>query len=63
MADKTKLRPEAMLDPQDTAWAIHHCLKYMSQDALDLGMSQTAGLLEMIAHLAIDEARALRYRN
>ena len=50
-------------DPQDAAWAIHHCLKYMSQDAQDLGMSQTANLLEMIAHLAIDEAKSLRFRH
>jgi hypothetical protein len=50
-------------DPQDAAWAIHHCLKYISQDALDLGMSQTANLLDMIAHLAVDEAKALRFRH
>ena len=50
-------------DPQDAAWAIHHCLKYISQDAFELGMSQTANLLEMIAHLAVDEAKALRFRH
>jgi len=50
-------------DAQEAAWAIHHCLKYMSQDALDLGMSQTANLLEMIAHLALDEAKSLHYRH
>ena len=50
-------------DAQDAAWAIHHCLKYISQDALELGMSQTANLLEMIAHLAVDEAKALRVRH
>lgn len=50
-------------DAQEAAWAIHHCLKYLSQDALELGMSQTANLLEMIAHLAVDEARALRFRH
>lgn len=50
-------------DAQEAAWAIHHCLKYISQDALELGMSQTANLLEMIAHLAVDEARALRFRH
>jgi hypothetical protein len=50
-------------DAQDAAWAIHHCLKYISQDALELGMSQTANLLDMIAHLAVDEARALRFRH
>lgn len=50
-------------DTQEAAWAIHHCLKYLSQDALELGMSQTANLLEMIAHLAVDEARALRFRH
>ncbi len=50
-------------DAQDAAWAIHHCLKYISQDALELGMSQTANLLDMIAHLAVDEAKALRFRN
>ena len=26
-------------------------------------MSQTANLLEMIAHLAVDEAKSLRFRN
>jgi len=50
-------------DAQEAAWAIHHCLKYMSQDALELGMSQTANLLDMIAHLALDEASALRVRH
>ncbi|HEX9465723.1 MAG TPA: hypothetical protein VGB82_24235 [Alphaproteobacteria bacterium] len=54
---------ERKADTQDAAWAIHHCLKYMSQDALDLGMSQTANLLEMIAHLALDEAKALGVRH
>jgi hypothetical protein len=63
MAQKTKFRLEKTDDPQDTAWAIHYCLKYMSQDALTLGMSQTANLLDMIAHLAVDEAKAIRYRN
>jgi hypothetical protein len=57
------IQPERPADPQEAAWAIHHCLKYMSQDALDLGMSQTANLLEMIAHLAVDEARTLRFRH
>lgn len=50
-------------DAQDAAWAIHHCLKYISQDALELGMSQTANLLDMIAHLVVDEAKALRFRH
>ena len=50
-------------DAQEAAWAIHHCLKYISQDALELGMSQTANLLDMIAHLAVDEAKALRFRH
>jgi hypothetical protein len=50
-------------DAQEAAWAIHHCLKYISQDALELGMSQTASLLEMIAHLAVDEANGLRFRH
>ncbi len=54
---------ERPADAQDAAWAIHHCLKYISQDALELGMSQTANLLDMIAHLAVDEAKALRFRN
>lgn len=57
------IRFERPVDAQDAAWAIHHCLKYISQDALELGMSQTANLLEMIAHLAVDEARALRLRH
>ena len=56
-------RPAGTADTQDAAWAIHHCLKYISQDALELGMSQTANLLEMIAHLAVDEAKALRFRH
>ena len=55
--------PERPGDTQDAAWAIHHCLKYISQDAHELGMSQTANLLEMIAHLAVDEAKALRFRH
>jgi hypothetical protein len=66
MAQKPTTKPFEMVktgDAQDAVWAIHHCLKYMSQDALDLGMSQTANLLEMIAHLALDEAKALRYRH
>ncbi len=65
MGEKTARFPQTdgLGDPQDAAWAIHHCLKYMSRDALDLGMSQTANLLDMVAHLAIDEARGLRIRN
>lgn len=50
-------------DTQEAAWAIHHCLKYISQDALEHGMSQTANLLDMIAYLAVDEAKALRFRH
>jgi hypothetical protein len=50
-------------DARDAARAIHHCLKYMSQDALELGMSQTANLLEMVAHLALDEAKAITTRH
>jgi len=52
-----------MGESQDAVWAFHHCLKYMSQDALDLGMTQTANLLEMIAYLALDEAKLLRVRH
>jgi hypothetical protein len=50
-------------DTREAARAIHHCLKYMSQDALELGMSQTANLLEMVAHLALDEAKAIATRH
>jgi hypothetical protein len=50
-------------DAREAARAIHHCLKYMSQDALELGMSQTANLLEMVAHLALDEAKAIATRH
>lgn len=57
------VRFQGPVDAHEAAWAIHHCLKYISQDALELGMSQTASLLEMIAHLAVDEARALRFRH
>ncbi len=56
-------RPTEAHGAHDAAWAIHHCLKYMSQDALELGMSQTANLLDMIAYLAVDEAKALRFRH
>lgn len=65
MSQKTAkpLRIPCPTDAHDAAWAIHHCLKYMSQDALELGMSQTANLLDMIAYLAVDEAKALRFRH
>jgi hypothetical protein len=58
-----KVQIEQGSDPRDTARALHHCLKYMSQDALDLGLSQTASLLEMVAHLALDEAKAMVTRH
>ncbi len=56
-------RLEKSADPREAARAFHHCLKYMSQDALDLGMSQTASLLEMVAHLALDEAKSITTRH
>jgi len=46
-----------------TASAIHHCLNYLARDARDLGMAQTANLLEMVAQLALDEAKALSARH
>ncbi len=46
-----------------TAAAIHHCLNYLAHDARGLGMSQTANLLEMVAQLALDEARVLSARH
>jgi hypothetical protein len=60
---ETVNRAESLGDPREAARAIHHCLKYMSQDAHDLGMSQTASLLEMVAHLALDEAKAITTRH
>lgn len=45
---------------EKVAKAIHHCLKYLSQDARRHGMAQTASILDMVAHLAVDEARAAR---
>jgi hypothetical protein len=47
-------------DRQKVAAVIHHCLKYLSADARRNGMSQTASILDMAAHLAVDEARATR---
>lgn len=49
-------------DREKIAAAIHHCLKYLSTDARRNGMAQTASILEMAAHLAVDEARAARSR-
>lgn len=47
----------------DTASAIHHCLNYLARDARGLGMAETANLLEMVAQLALDEAKALAARH
>lgn len=49
-------------DREKVASAIHHCLKYLSHDARRNGMAQTASILDMAAHLAVDEARAARPR-
>ncbi len=46
-----------------TASTIHHCLNYLAHDARGLGMAQTANLLEMVAQLALDEARVLSARH
>jgi hypothetical protein len=48
---------------EQVATAIHHCLKYLSHDARRNGMAQTASILDMAAHLAVDEARAARARS
>ena len=58
---KTTRAPKAR-DREKVATAIHHCLRYLSRDARQNGMAQTASLLDMIAHLAVDEARAARPR-
>lgn len=50
-------------DREKVASAIHHCLKYLSTDARRNGMAQTASILDMAAHLAVDEARAVRSRS
>lgn len=47
----------------DTATAIHYCLRYLAEDARQQGLIQTVGLLELIADLALDEARTLRSRH
>lgn len=47
----------------DTATAIHYCLRYLAEDARQHGLTQTVGLLELIADLALDEARTLRSRH
>lgn len=47
----------------DTATAIHYCLRYLAEDARQQGLVQTVGLLELIADLALDEARTLRSRH
>jgi len=47
----------------DTATAIHYCLRYLAEDARQQGLVQTTGLLELIADLALDEARTLRSRH
>lgn len=47
----------------DTATAIHYCLHYLAEDARRQGLTQTVGLLELIADLALDEARTLRSRH
>lgn len=46
-----------------TASAIHHCLNYLAHDARNLGLGQTASLLEMAAQLALDEANVCRSRH
>lgn len=56
------LRLPADGDREKVASAIHHCLKYLSTDARRNGMAQTASILDMAAHLAVDEARATRSR-
>jgi hypothetical protein len=64
MTEKAKLINAAKQhDAREAARAIHHTLKYMSQDALELGMNQTANLLEMVAHLALDEAKSITTRH
>lgn len=49
-------------DREKVATAIHYCLRYLSDDARRNGMAQTASILDMVAHLAVDEARATRSR-
>ncbi len=47
----------------DTATAIHYCLRYLAEDARQHGLVQTVGLLELIADLALDEARTKHSRH
>jgi hypothetical protein len=58
---KASARQAATLN--DTATAIHYCLRYLAEDARQHGLVQTVGLLELIADLALDEARAKRSRH
>jgi hypothetical protein len=58
---KASAREGATLN--DTATAIHYCLRYLAEDARRQGLTQTVGLLELIADLALDEARSMRSRH
>lgn len=48
-------RPDSGVDRRKVATAIHHCLRYLSQDANRNGMPRTAAVLRMVAHLAVNE--------
>jgi hypothetical protein len=50
-------------DVAGTASAIHHCLNYLAHDARRIGLDDTANLLEMVAQLALDEAKTLSARH
>ncbi len=49
-------KPNQRAKHANGAFAIHHCLKYISEDAQNLGLNQTASLLSAIADFAADEA-------
>jgi len=62
-ADLPKASDQDRRSLHDTATAIHYCLRYLAEDARQQGLTQTTGLLELIADLALDEARTLRSRH
>jgi len=58
-----KALPRSRDTLNDTAVAIHYCLRYLAEDAREQGLIQTEGLLQLIAELTLDEARTLRSRH
>ena len=61
MGNRTTRRTERSesAGAEKAARAIHHCLKYISEDAQKWGMDRTAQVLDQAANLVVNEARAL----